>query len=63
MLKYILIKNTFLNNRKVIQNLGELPNFINFLIKRFIEKKIIHSTEQEYPNMCIINEYQAGQGN
>ncbi|CAB4406198.1 unnamed protein product [Rhizophagus irregularis] len=48
--------------RKVVQNLGVLPNFLDFLIKRFIEKKFIQSTEQEYPNMCIINEYQAGQG-
>ncbi|EXX76158.1 hypothetical protein RirG_035650 [Rhizophagus irregularis DAOM 197198w] len=47
--------------RKVVQNLGVLPNFLDFLIKRFIEKKFIQSTEQEYPNMCIINEYQAGQ--
>ncbi|RIA87669.1 hypothetical protein C1645_666823, partial [Glomus cerebriforme] len=51
--------------RKVVQNLGALPNFLDFLIKRFVEQKIIQSVEQEYPNMCImciINEYQAGQG-
>jgi hypothetical protein len=44
----------------VVQNLGVLPNFLDFLMKKFIEQKIIQ--DQEYPNMCIINEYQAGQG-
>ncbi|GES90701.1 alpha-ketoglutarate-dependent dioxygenase AlkB [Rhizophagus clarus] len=48
--------------RKVVQNLGKLPTFLDFLIKRFIEKKIIQPIEEEYPNMCIINEYQVGQG-
>ncbi|CAG8447430.1 10618_t:CDS:2 [Rhizophagus irregularis] len=60
--EFELINSIDLCEWKVVQNLGVLPNFLDFLIKRFIEKKFIQSTEQEYPNMCIINEYQAGQG-
>ncbi|CAG8492297.1 6958_t:CDS:2 [Funneliformis caledonium] len=48
--------------RKVVQNLGALPTFLDFIIARFVEQKIIQLSEMEYPNMCIVNEYQVGQG-
>ncbi|CAG8671598.1 11615_t:CDS:2 [Dentiscutata erythropus] len=44
---------------KVIQNLGPLPTFTDFIIKRFKQQKIIDFEDE--PNMCIINEYEAGQ--
>ncbi|RIB09841.1 hypothetical protein C2G38_1980683 [Gigaspora rosea] len=46
--------------RKVIQNLGPLPTFTDFITKRFKQQKIIEFEDE--PNMCIINEYEAGQG-
>ncbi|CAG8713094.1 4244_t:CDS:2, partial [Gigaspora rosea] len=45
---------------KVIQNLGPLPTFTDFITKRFKQQKIIEFEDE--PNMCIINEYEAGQG-
>ncbi|CAG8794392.1 32734_t:CDS:2 [Gigaspora margarita] len=45
--------------RKVIQNLGPLPTFTDFITKRFKQQKIIEFEDE--PNMCIINEYEAGQ--
>ncbi|CAG8678303.1 6240_t:CDS:2, partial [Scutellospora calospora] len=42
------------------QNLGPLPTFTDFIINRFKQQKIIDFDDE--PNMCIINEYEAGQG-
>ncbi|CAG8578065.1 7465_t:CDS:2 [Cetraspora pellucida] len=39
---------------------GPLPTFTDFIVKRFKQQKIIDFEDE--PNMCIINEYEAGQG-
>ncbi|CAG8827838.1 30732_t:CDS:2, partial [Racocetra persica] len=46
--------------RKIMQNLGPLPTFTDFIVKRFKQQKIIDFEDE--PNTCIINEYEAGQG-
>nr|CAG8613644.1 10308_t:CDS:2 [Entrophospora candida]CAG8620970.1 8668_t:CDS:2 [Entrophospora candida] len=43
---------------KIMKDLGPLPDFLDFIIKKIINQEI----DQEPPNMCIINEYEAGQG-
>ncbi|RHZ88525.1 hypothetical protein Glove_22g21 [Diversispora epigaea] len=55
--------------RKIMNHLGSFPDFINFLIQRFINQNIINNINnnindniKDIPNMCIINEYMAGQG-
>ncbi|CAG8561025.1 8913_t:CDS:2 [Ambispora leptoticha] len=44
--------------RKVLENLGPLPHFLDFIIARCISQGIIDTP----PNMCIVNEYNPGQG-
>ncbi|CAG8516370.1 4999_t:CDS:2 [Acaulospora colombiana] len=47
--------------RKVMKDLGPLPDFLSFIIQRFGDQEIIQDAK-DMPNMCIVNEYDAGQG-
>ncbi|CAG8542764.1 2438_t:CDS:2 [Ambispora gerdemannii] len=44
--------------RKILENLVTLPQFLDFIITRCISQGIIDTP----PNMCIVNEYNPGQG-
>ncbi|CAG8487029.1 15900_t:CDS:2 [Acaulospora morrowiae] len=47
--------------RKIMRDLGPLPDFMDFIIQRLVNQEIIRDTK-DIPNMCIVNEYDAGQG-
>ncbi|CAG8503761.1 14999_t:CDS:2 [Dentiscutata heterogama] len=57
------VEKSFCNFQVIHRNItdiGPLPTFTEFIIKRFKQQKIIDFEDE--PNMCIINEYEAGQG-
>jgi alkylated DNA repair dioxygenase AlkB len=45
-------------SRNTSEYLGELPNFMDFVIERMIDEKLFESR----PDQCIANEYEPGQG-
>ncbi|KAL1922682.1 uncharacterized protein VTP21DRAFT_10221 [Calcarisporiella thermophila] len=46
--------------RKILEEIGPLPDFFSFLLARIKERRII--SEENMPNSLIVNEYLVGQG-